>query len=1391
AATAGSTTGAPVSATDPKLHNACTACHDLTTGLLRAVMAPGGTVNISKGDCVTCHGQYFPSHQAADHSVRVGTDPNCVGCHTATAGTTTGVPVSATDPKLHKGCNACHDLTTGSLLAVKAPGGTVNISAGNCDNCHGAYFLNHVNPDHSTNVAGAASCVTCHTATAGTTTGMPVSTTDPKVHTSCSVCHNATTGVLLAPYGKAIAISKGDCINCHGSYFPNHVNPDHTTLVVINTNCSLCHASTAGSTTGAPVSATDPKLHNACTACHDLTTGLIRTVIAPGGTANIPATGGDCVVCHGQYFPSHKAADHSARVASSTGCIPCHAANVGTTTGAPVDPLNPKVHTACTVCHNADGSLKAAYGKAIAMPTSGGQCTDCHGAYFPNHTNINHTTYVALNANCAACHAGTAGTTTTVPVSTTDPKLHKGCNACHDITAGTLLAVVAPGGTANIPATGGDCVVCHGQYFYSHVSVNHTSYVVKNTLTTPPTSNCTGCHVATTAPFVGVGEVHAPKGCAECHNADGSLAGAAVGHLTGSECITCHSTYFTGHLTHSATSHDTATRTLAMRSTDLSAGQPCNNCHRRGGPATTNPLFTNTWGGTDGIYALHQLGCTECHDSTRTINLKTGYATVQAIIMDNNFTAIGCLDCHADRVNGHSHPATDFTWGGTCNQCHTGTSIVADVHQNQCGLCHVNPAGGGTRRVGTDGDATLAGTSNTASCIVCHDSTKFPAGSIHHDTNSAVNNNCVRCHDGVTFPSHPAPNHSTFVVNVAPCSKCHVATAGTTTGQPISSTDPMVHNACRTCHTFDANKNGILVNFTNTKGVNGTGALPATGGTCVVCHTQSPISAFHHDDNRRVVGQCEYCHADPRPVWTTTKVGDNVGGVLTGVGSQNPTHLACENCHVRWTGTAGNYTMTVNKFTRTSYTSLATAWTTTAVHTFTGMASNKINSYGACFGCHDGVTTVSGLVAPNVQVWHARPDRFGGTTWAVGSAANAARGVPNTGTAWYAAGRSSSGIGNMNLWFGTGASGNTSGYSGYQKLSGSYQTTNQSNLTTYNTTKSAAFLRITVPTVAGKDAFAAPQTSPAAANTYSVPVFAQVAQAAGTSYAEPDYVSVSSAIYDGTNITVTATHTVGACSTLTAAYGTVTGAMSGTGTCTATLSGATYPTGGTTVNVTSSNVPSIGVSGYRITNNASGAVSLSATTYSVLETAGVVSVTVNRTGGSAGAASVNYATSNGTAVAGTNYTTTTGTLSWAAGDMAAKVFTIPIINDNLAAGNHTVNITLSGNVGATMGTPATAVLTIVDVPPYVTPTAVNDAYSVAINSTTALSVLTNDTEPNSGYTLSISAVTAPTGGSASVMTGNTQIQYFAPATPGTYTFTYTITDQGGGTATATVTVTVN
>ena len=84
------------------------------------------------------------------------------------------------------------------------------------------------------------------------------------------------------------------------------------------------------------------------------------------------------------------------------------------------------------------------------------------------------------------------------------------------------------------------------------------------------------------------------------------------------------------------------------------------------------------------------------------------------------------------------------------------------------------------------------------------------------------------------------------------------------------------------------------------------------------------------------------------------------------------------------------------------------------------------------------------------------------------------------------------------------------------------------------------------------------------------------------------------------------------------------------------------------------------------------------------------------TGGSNGTVSVNYATSNGSATAGQDYFAASGTLTFLNGEVS-KSFTIPILDDLLVEGNETINLTLSSPAGgASLGTPSTAVLTILD-----------------------------------------------------------------------------------------------
>ena len=109
-----------------------------------------------------------------------------------------------------------------------------------------------------------------------------------------------------------------------------------------------------------------------------------------------------------------------------------------------------------------------------------------------------------------------------------------------------------------------------------------------------------------------------------------------------------------------------------------------------------------------------------------------------------------------------------------------------------------------------------------------------------------------------------------------------------------------------------------------------------------------------------------------------------------------------------------------------------------------------------------------------------------------------------------------------------------------------------------------------------------------------------------------------------------------------------------------------------------------------------GTVQFKSSTYSVAENGGSVRIYVSRTGGSSGPASVGYATANGTATAGTDYTSKSGTLNWSGGDAADKYFDVTILNDGVYEGDETFKANLSGASGATLGSPSTATVTITD-----------------------------------------------------------------------------------------------
>ncbi|MGZ5566021.1 MAG: Calx-beta domain-containing protein [Limisphaerales bacterium] len=99
-------------------------------------------------------------------------------------------------------------------------------------------------------------------------------------------------------------------------------------------------------------------------------------------------------------------------------------------------------------------------------------------------------------------------------------------------------------------------------------------------------------------------------------------------------------------------------------------------------------------------------------------------------------------------------------------------------------------------------------------------------------------------------------------------------------------------------------------------------------------------------------------------------------------------------------------------------------------------------------------------------------------------------------------------------------------------------------------------------------------------------------------------------------------------------------------------------------------------------NFAPGHLNFSASAYSVGETAGFAKVTVNRTGGSVGAISVDFKTADITATNGQNYLGTNGTLRWNNNDITPKSFFVPIIHDGIVTSNLTVQLVLTNPVVA-------------------------------------------------------------------------------------------------------------
>jgi hypothetical protein len=135
---------------------------------------------------------------------------------------------------------------------------------------------------------------------------------------------------------------------------------------------------------------------------------------------------------------------------------------------------------------------------------------------------------------------------------------------------------------------------------------------------------------------------------------------------------------------------------------------------------------------------------------------------------------------------------------------------------------------------------------------------------------------------------------------------------------------------------------------------------------------------------------------------------------------------------------------------------------------------------------------------------------------------------------------------------------------------------------------------------------------------------------------------------------------------------------------------------------------------------AAGQVQFAAALFSATKSNGTATITVTRTGDSTGTATVHYATSNGTAVAGQDYAAASGDLTFNPGE-TSKPVPISLLGGSVLTGTETVLLALSNPTGSTLGSQATAVLDLTDpvtkmnlTGPTVVPVGASNSYQVTL-----------------------------------------------------------------------------